>query len=152
MKRNRGCLSFGKEIVKQLTPGIYSFLYLMHFKSCYCNYNILNTWFRAVCVCVTKAKILIVGWGGSFSRCKTPKHIEGLTLYVDIYNSLRKYSSLCLIRFLQRASEHCPLAGDKQSSLMTLEVRVEDYFNLIIQEILHYGIWQYEITLNLPYR
>lgn len=35
---------------------------------------------------------------------------------------------------------------------MTLEVRVEDYFNLIILEILHYGIWQYEITLSLPYR
>ena len=59
---------------------------------------------------------------------------------------------MSVIRFLQRASEHCPLVGDKQSSLMTVEVKVEDYFNLIILEILHYGIWQYEITLNLPYR
>ena len=47
---------------------------------------------------------------------------------------------MSVIRFLQRASEHCPLAGDKQSSLMTVEVKVEDYFNLIILEILHYGI------------
>ena len=40
----------------------------------------------------------------------------------------------------------------EQSSLMALEVRVEGYFNLIILEILHYGICQYETTLNLPHR
>lgn len=50
-----------------------------------------------------------------------------------------------------KASEHCPqLAGDKQSSLMTLEVRVEDYFNLIIlPEILHYGIWQWQKSSSI---
>lgn len=93
-------------------------------------------------MCVTKAKILNVGWVAPSQNARAPSSLpQSLTPYVKIFNSCRSYASTCLMSGFYKGQVNIvsqPINGRELTG--DIEVRLGDYFSLVILEILHDGI------------